>query len=75
MTGDPPCWIGTTEWLTAAGRSVWHTGLEPDVVVAMPDGAKIVTPADLANLGETGVRESGDAQLLAGLALLESRTP
>ena len=65
-------WIGITEWLTASGRSVWHTGLEPDIVVAMPDGAKIVRPADLADLGETSLRESSDVQLVAALELIEA---
>ena len=62
--------IGTVEWLTRAGRSVWHTGVQPDVVVQLPAGASPLTPATLRSLSEPGLLSSGDAQLLEALQLL-----
>ena len=54
---------------------MWHTGVEPDVVVANPDGVEPVRPAALATLDWEGLRTSGDAQLLMALHALQSDAP
>ena len=62
--------IGTIRWLTANGTEIWHTGIEPDQVVALAEGVQPLTPPDLAKLGAGGLASSKDAQLLAGLRAL-----
>jgi carboxyl-terminal processing protease len=41
--------IGTVEWLTRNGRSIWHVGLKPDRVVALAKGEQPLAPADLGS--------------------------
>ncbi len=62
--------IGTENWLTPSGHAIWREGLQPDEVVALPQGATLVVPDDLAKLGAGGVAASDDTQLKAGLAAL-----
>lgn len=62
--------IGTVQWLTPAGRQIWHHGITPDVTVSLASGATLLLPGDLARLGRDGLTRSGDAQLLAALRLL-----
>jgi carboxyl-terminal processing protease len=59
--------IGTSEWLTPSGRSIWHDGLVPDQVVALSSGQRPVGPADLAGLSAAKVAAVPDAQLKAAL--------
>ena len=56
---------------TPSGRSAWHVGLTPDVVVSLPDGTRPVTPDRLAKLGVKGLAASGDAQLLRAIDELD----
>ena len=62
--------IGTSEWLTPAGRSAWHVGLVPDVRVELAPGVAPVRPDRLAALGSKGLARSGDVQLLRAIELL-----
>jgi Peptidase family S41 len=62
--------IGTSEWLTPAGRSAWHVGLVPDVRVELAPGVAKVRPDRLAALGSKGLATSGDAQLLKAIDIL-----
>ena len=59
--------IGTSEWLTPSGRSIWHDGLVPDQVVALSSGQRPVAPADLAGLSAAKAAAVPDAQLKAAL--------
>jgi carboxyl-terminal processing protease len=71
--------LAIEEWLTPAGRVIWHQGIAPDVVVALrpdvaplhPDAERAMTPVQL--------QASGDAQLQRAVDLLNhpasSRTP
>lgn len=59
--------IGTSEWLTPSGRSLWHDGLVPDQVVALSSGQRPVAPADLAGLSAAKAAAVPDAQLKAAL--------
>jgi C-terminal processing protease CtpA/Prc len=67
--------IGTAEWLTRNGKSVWRVGVVPDIKVAMPDRAEPITPADFRRGGDSGLQSSGDAQLLEALSLLATSAP
>jgi carboxyl-terminal processing protease len=59
--------IGTSEWLTPSGRSLWHDGLVPDQVVALSSGQRPVAPADLAGLSAAKAAALPDAQLKTAL--------
>ena len=64
--------IGIYEWLTRNGRSVWHSGVRPDITVAMRDGTTPITPSELAALAPGELGSSRDAQLIAAMTLLDS---
>src|SRR5205085_3934227 len=36
--------LAVREWLTPAGRQIWHKGIAPDVEVALPEGAPLLQP-------------------------------
>ncbi len=63
--------IGVAEWLTPDGHEIWHKGIEPNDVVALPSTASPVAPSALAGMTASQLAASGDTQLLRGLALLE----
>ena len=63
--------IGTSEWLTPSGRSIWHDGLVPDQAVALPAGQRPVAPAGLAGLSAAKAAAVPDAQLRAAVRDLE----
>ena len=64
--------IGTAEWLTRGGRSVWHVGVAPDVQVALPVGAEPILPSDLRTqsaaqglAADTQLERAGDVLMMA----------
>lgn len=65
-------WLATEEWLTPAGRTIWHQGLTPDQVVDLPAGVVPLTPDDLKDMTADQVQASQDAQFLDALAALQS---
>ncbi len=67
--------LGTGEWLTPSGRMIRRQGIEPDIVSDLPSSAAMLTPANAAKLSAAELRTSSDAQLLAGLHVVEALTP
>jgi carboxyl-terminal processing protease len=67
--------LAVREWLTPDGHTIWHKGIEPNVKVALSDGAAPLSPEALAALSPDQLAASGDAQLLKALALLGSPAP
>ncbi len=64
--------IGTQRWLTPKGRAIWKEGITPDVAAALPTGASLLLPDDLATLGAAGIATSTDSQFTAGLSALRA---
>lgn len=62
--------LATQEWLTPAGRVIWHQGIEPDVVSVLPDSGTILTPKQVEEMAPGQVETSGDTQLAEALLLL-----
>ena len=62
--------LATQEWLTPAGRVIWHKGITPDDAVTQPDGGTQLTPDAERNMMADQLRGSSDQQLLQGLKLL-----
>jgi carboxyl-terminal processing protease len=64
--------LATEEWLTPAGRVIWHHGITPDVVVTQTLSTLPVLPEAEDSLTPQQLQNSGDAQLLRGISILAS---
>ena len=62
--------LATEQWLTPKGRVIWHQGIEPDVIVSLPDGATSLYPGVEAEMTPEELQSSTDTQLLNALKLL-----
>jgi carboxyl-terminal processing protease len=62
--------LATTEWLTPAGRVIWHQGITPDVLVPLPPEISPLIPETERGMTAEKLRASGDEQLLKALDLL-----
>ena len=62
--------LGTEEWLFPNGQSVYHTGYTPEQVVPLPATVAPLDPlaAKQQSLTYAQIQQSGDAQLLKGIA-------
>ncbi|MHB1132545.1 MAG: S41 family peptidase [Chloroflexota bacterium] len=67
--------LGTEGWLTPNGREIWHKGIAPDIVVALPAGAAALTPAETATMTAEQLGGSEDAQLLRAAEELAKQIP
>jgi carboxyl-terminal processing protease len=64
--------LATQEWLTPDGHTIWHVGLDPNVVMALPANVAPLYPSAERSLTAAQVQSSGDAQLLRGLQILQT---
>jgi carboxyl-terminal processing protease len=64
--------LAIEEWLTPAGHVIWHKGIPPNVVVALPPGVSPIFPEDERTMSAGQLLHSGDTQLLRALELLHS---
>jgi len=62
--------LAVAEWLTPNGRRIWHKGITPDVSVALPPGAAILSPDRSGSMTAADLDKSDDKQLVKGLELL-----
>ena len=58
-------------WGSPSGQVIWHKGIQPDVVVTLPEDAKILLPEEEDKLTAEELSKSSDKQLLKGLELLK----
>jgi carboxyl-terminal processing protease len=63
--------LGTLEWLTPSGESVFGVGLTPDELVVLEPGAAALEPSDLVGMTASDVGASGDRPLERALDLLD----
>ncbi len=63
--------LATEEWLTPAGRVIWHHGISPDVTSSLAKDAIPLLPEGESGLTAAQLQTSGDAQLLRALDLLK----
>jgi carboxyl-terminal processing protease len=66
--------LATEEWLTPAGRAIWHQGISPDVLVSLPPEVTPLIPEKERGMTADHFLASGDAQLLRALDLLSRPT-
>jgi carboxyl-terminal processing protease len=62
--------LAVREWLTPAGRTIWHKGIVPDTPLALPLDSEIVTPASLKGMSKAELDSSTDVQLKKALEML-----
>ena len=65
--------LAIEEWLTPAGHVIWHHGITPDLVIALPPEVSLLLPEKERAMTPEGLRQSGDVQLLRALELLTQR--
>ncbi|HVO70133.1 MAG TPA: S41 family peptidase [Aggregatilineaceae bacterium] len=63
--------LATEEWLTPAGRVIWHHGISPDVAVTLPKDTIPLLPEGESELTAAQLQTSGDAQILRAVDLLK----
>ena len=63
--------LGVSEWLTPSGKSIWHTGLTPDTVIALAAGVSPLLPEAIKGMTAAQLQASGDTQLLDAINLLQ----
>jgi carboxyl-terminal processing protease len=64
--------LATEEWLTPAGRIIWHRGISPDVQVGLAQAVTPLTPEAEKEMTPTQWRDAYDDQLQRALDLLTS---
>ncbi len=62
--------LAVEEWLTPSGKTIWHVGLTPDVVVSLAKGITPLFPDEEQGMTPSQLQASGDAQLLKAMSLL-----
>ncbi len=62
--------LAIEEWLTPAGHVIWHKGIVPEVVVALPDDTIPLLPEEEAGMTAEQLQASHDTQLLRALQVL-----
>lgn len=65
--------LGTAQWLTPDGKSIWKQGISPDISVALPSGSQPITPTTLSfPKSNAQVLANSDSVLVRGIQLLEA---
>lgn len=66
--------LGTQEWLTPKGQFIRGHGIQPNILVSLPQNTTMLTPSDenAGNMTEQQILQSGDAQLVAALHYLDT---
>jgi carboxyl-terminal processing protease len=64
--------LGTSEWLTAHGRSIRNEGILPDVVVNLADDGIILSPSDIDQMTEEELLRMNDETLLEAIKVLKN---
>lgn len=62
--------LAVQEWLTPSGKTIWHTGLTPNNLIALPASASPIFPEEESGLTTAQLQASEDQQILSALNLL-----
>ncbi len=66
--------LAVQEWLTPKGNVIWHKGITPGVVVALPANVRPLFPETESELTSAELSQSKDTQLLKAVEMLSSFT-
>ncbi len=64
--------LATEEWLTPAGRVIWHKGIAPDVSVNLATTVNLFLPESARGMTAAQLQSSQDAQLLKAINQLSA---
>lgn len=67
--------LAVDEWLTPDGHVIWHKGIAPNVVVALPANVTPLFPESEREMTAAEVHDSHDAQLLQAVKMLQQPAP
>ncbi len=62
--------LGTEEWLTPNGTSLWHHGVTPTITVPLPTGVLPLYPSDEATMTSEQILHTKDLQLRRAIEVL-----
>jgi hypothetical protein len=62
--------LAVQEWLTLAGRVIWHQGVVPDIEGTLPPTAHLLLPLTEAGMTPDQLQATEDEQVLSALELL-----
>jgi len=62
--------LAIREWLTPDGKTIWHQGISPDVVVPLAPEVTPLFPALEKSMTASAIRESRDSQFLRALEII-----
>lgn len=65
--------LAVQEWLTPDKHSFWHTGIEPEVKIALPREVAPLLPNAENDMTEERLHSCGDAQLLKAIDILTTQ--
>lgn len=60
-------YLATEMWLTPKGRVIWHKGIEPDIVIELPEDASLSIPETMRDLTASDLNMITDTQLLRAI--------
>jgi carboxyl-terminal processing protease len=72
LTDGSAVLLAVAEWLTPKGRQIWHHGISPDVPVAQPRDALILSPEAETGLTAEALSKTEDKQLLKAIDILKT---
>ncbi len=73
LTDGSAVLLAVAEWLTPNGRRIWHQGIIPNVAVALPAGATLLSPDESGRLSVADLDKSTDKQLVKALEVLAAQ--
>lgn len=62
--------LGTSQWLTADGRTIRNRGLEPDITLDLPPMERPLSPYEVSRMTEPEFFSSNDTQLKKAVQIL-----
>jgi carboxyl-terminal processing protease len=62
--------LAVREWLTPAGRVIWHKGITADTPLSLAADAELVTPTSLKGMTRAALDASTDTQMKKALETL-----
>lgn len=60
-------YLATEMWLTPKGRVIWHKGIEPDIVIDLPEDSSLSIPETMRDITASDLKSITDAQLLRAI--------